>query len=101
MNGRIGFHDAHAQQSASDFAQVAQRLLGMIEAQQRAVNEAMANFEANDVSPELQAKCSSWDEKANQVKAMVDNMRKSIDEAISVSQTAQATAAKAAAGMPG
>jgi len=94
---RRSWDDGAADEAVSNFNMVASQLESLIGQRDQDVSRAMADYQADGVSAEYQAKEQRWHNAADQVKQIVSTLRASLQESGSIAASASQQAAQAVA----
>ena len=96
---RRSWDDGSAQEAVANFNRVAALLEGLIDQRDQDVRRAMADYQADGVSAEYQAKEARWNLVAGEVRAVIQSLRSSLEKSGEIARGAQVAAASAASGV--
>jgi len=94
---RRSWDDGSADTAMENFNRVASQLESLITQRDGDVRRAMADYQADGVSDEYQAKETRWHTVADEVRTIIQTLRSSLEESQGIAATTQATAAQAVA----
>ena len=94
---RRSWDDGAADEAVTNFNTVASQLEALIAQRDQDVSRAMADYTADGVSAEYQAKEQRWHNAADQVKQIITTLRSSLQESGSIAASTSAQAAQAVA----
>ena len=94
---RNSWDDGAADEAVANFNQAASRLESVIGQREQDVRRAMADYQADGVSGEYQAKEARWQAAADEVKSIITSLRASVEESQSIASTAASAASRAVA----
>jgi uncharacterized protein YukE len=87
MSDRLGFDVKVSQDVQADFLQVATQLQGLLDAHDADVRAAMFDYEATGVSDEYEALELKWKNAASEVRLVIDQIRRSLEESDEIAKT--------------
>jgi uncharacterized protein YukE len=97
VTDRRSWDDGAAEEAVTNFNTVASQLDSLITQRDQDVSRAMADYQADGVSAEYQAKEQRWHNAADQVKQIVATLRGSLQESGQIATSASQQAAQAVA----
>jgi len=96
---RRSWDDGSAETAEENFNQAASALEALIAQRDTDVHQAMADYQADGVSAEYQAKEARWTAAASEVRLIIQRMRASLEQSGDIAQTTASKAAQAVAGI--
>lgn len=94
---RRSWDDASAETAVENFNRIASQLEGLISQRDADVRRAMADYQADGVSAEYQAKETRWHQVADEVRGIIQKMRASLEDSRDIAGTTSTMAARAVA----
>jgi len=92
---RNSWDDGAADESVANFNRAAAQLEALINQRDQDVKRAMADYQADGVSAEYQAKEARWHSVADEVKSIIQSLRSSLEQSQSIASTAASNASRA------
>ena len=94
---RRSWDDGASEQAVENFNRVATQLEALMTQRDADVRTAMANYQADGVSAEYQAKEARWHQVADQVRSIITSLRGSLEQSRDIAQTTRSNASRAVA----
>jgi len=94
---RRSWDDGSAEAAVANFHRVASQLEALMSQRDADVRRAMADYQADGVSVEYQAKEARWNQVAGEVRMIIHSLRSSLEQSREIASVAASNAARAVA----
>jgi uncharacterized protein YukE len=94
---RRSWDDGSAESAMENFNRVASALESLISQRDGDVRRAMADYQADGVSDEYQAKEARWHQVADEVRSIIRSLRSSLEQSREIASSTSSNAARAVA----